>query len=389
MTRNAVKTKSQDEPTDKDLEAVFQHMKRERNYGIDLLRMLFMFFVISTHALGAGGVLHSLTPYTLGYELAWIMELIGISCVNVYAMISGYFGYGSKTKYSSVVSLWLMVVYYTVLITAIFAIINPGTVGIRDFIDAVLPISAGHYWYFSAYVFLFLFTPLINSAIERLSQGELKLILISFFVFFCVLQCITGQEPSLSSGGYSCIWLMVMYIFGGYLAKYEVLKKFTGKGAVTGLVISVFVGLGMENLLEFLGTSEMFSPINGYASLYQGELIYHYCPFMIAISFFMFVSFSKIKVANWLQRVMKVFVPAAFSVYIIHGDPRMWDILIQDKFFWTLKYPAVIMILLVIAQSFGIYFACLVVDQARLWIFAKLKVKDRLSALEERIRAKV
>ena len=73
--------------------------KRERNYGIDLLRIVSMLMVVVLHVLGQGGVLKTSTPLSIGYSVAWILEIAAYCAVNCYALISGYVGVNSKFKY--------------------------------------------------------------------------------------------------------------------------------------------------------------------------------------------------------------------------------------------------------------------------------------------------
>ena len=75
----------------------------ERNYGIDLLRIVSMMMVVLLHVLGQGGILDGSDPLTVKSETAWLLEIGAYSAVNIYAMISGYVGYGRKYKYSGLV----------------------------------------------------------------------------------------------------------------------------------------------------------------------------------------------------------------------------------------------------------------------------------------------
>ena len=49
-------------------------VKRERNYGIDLLRIVSMLMVVILHVLGQGGVLKSSEPLSVGYSVAWLLD---------------------------------------------------------------------------------------------------------------------------------------------------------------------------------------------------------------------------------------------------------------------------------------------------------------------------
>ena len=86
-----------------------------RNYGVDLLRILSMFFVIILHCLGKGGVLDAAKQGTAQYSSAWFLEAVAYCAVNIFGMISGYVGYSDmpkKTKYSNWILMWRLLTQY-------------------------------------------------------------------------------------------------------------------------------------------------------------------------------------------------------------------------------------------------------------------------------------
>ena len=103
--------------------------KTTRNQGIDLLRNLSMFMVVMLHVLGLGGLLSATQGQGLKYELLKVIHIGSMCAVNCYGLISGYVGYGSKWKISSIVTLWLQVFLYSVGIGLLFYILKPGSVG--------------------------------------------------------------------------------------------------------------------------------------------------------------------------------------------------------------------------------------------------------------------
>ena len=54
-----------------------------RNYGVDFLRILSMFFVIILHCLGKGGVLDAAQPGTVQYASAWFLETFAYCTVDI------------------------------------------------------------------------------------------------------------------------------------------------------------------------------------------------------------------------------------------------------------------------------------------------------------------
>ena len=66
--------------------------------------------------------------------------------------------------------LWLQVAFYTVLITALFLVISPESVGFKDIITAFLPVTRYTYWYFTTYFGLFILMPILNAGINALTE---------------------------------------------------------------------------------------------------------------------------------------------------------------------------------------------------------------------------
>ena len=83
--------------------------RKQRNYGIDLLRMIAMLMVVILHILGKGGVLQAAPPLSIRYETAWLLETAAYCAVDCYALISGYVGFGTRCRYADLAALWLRV----------------------------------------------------------------------------------------------------------------------------------------------------------------------------------------------------------------------------------------------------------------------------------------
>ena len=88
--------------------------KKERNYGIDLLRIVSMIMVVLLHVLGAGGLLEA--TFGINNKIVWLLEVFAFCAVNCYALISGYVGVNSKFKLSNILILWLQVFIYNFII---------------------------------------------------------------------------------------------------------------------------------------------------------------------------------------------------------------------------------------------------------------------------------
>ena len=147
-------------------------MIRERNYGIDLLRIVATFMIIILHILGVGGVIYNAKIFTPVYITAWLLEFGAYCAVNCYALISGYVGIYSKFRISNILLLWMQVVFTTLIITVVFYFLG-ADVTITDIKEACTPVTSQLYWYFTAYVALYLLSPFLNQlVISQLSVAR-------------------------------------------------------------------------------------------------------------------------------------------------------------------------------------------------------------------------
>ena len=195
--------------------------KHEKNYGIEWLRILSMYMVAVLHTLGQGGILGSFKQGDLSFSIAWFLETAAFGAVDCFALISGYVGYHSHFRYKKGLRLWFQTFFYTLGITIVFAIFMPEAVTNDQWIAAFFPIMKKQYWYMTAYAGLFILIPILNRAIVNLSGRELLKICIAIFLVFSLIPTLLNETVFGLGGGYSAIWLLLLYICGGFWGKYH------------------------------------------------------------------------------------------------------------------------------------------------------------------------
>jgi len=79
--------------------------KNSRNLGIDLLRILAMFFVIIWHLIGQGGLLEHAEPASAKYWVLSAVQILTICCVNLYGLTTSYLICDKSFRLSRVVKL--------------------------------------------------------------------------------------------------------------------------------------------------------------------------------------------------------------------------------------------------------------------------------------------
>jgi surface polysaccharide O-acyltransferase-like enzyme len=343
--------------------------------------MLAMFMVAVLHILGQGGVLYNAEKMSLQYEIAYFLETGAYCAVNCYALISGYVGVDSKFKFSNIVVLWLRVVFYTIIITVIFSIYIPTTVTWRTWLYALCPVMFSQYWYFTAYFGMFLFIPILNVAIDKLSKEQMQIVVISLIVVFSVLRTVFCEDAFKTDNGYTAWWLMILYIIGGYIKRYGFMNKYSKKMLFIGYFALICLTWLFRLIVEYeeLGMLEDF----------KGSLLTYTSPTILFSGICLLLVFKEIRVTDFWKNVIKKLSTLTFSVYIIHAHPLIWNNFMAGRFIKYAHMKWYMEIIAVLGTALGIYLVCLAVDMVREYIFKVCKVKYHVESVEKRISAKV
>ena len=83
----------------------------------------------------------------------WWLETVALCAVDCFALISGYVGSTAKFRWSRVGNLWLGIVFYTLLLTALFAVWMPEVVSRRTWFGAIFPITSNQYWFMTCLLY--------------------------------------------------------------------------------------------------------------------------------------------------------------------------------------------------------------------------------------------
>lgn len=295
----------------------------KRNYGIDALRLAVMLFVAALHIIGIGGVITGselLSPQFLTAQLLRIAMLCAVDC---YALISGFVGWSKKPRLSSVAMLWVRAVIYCIIITAFFS--RSYVLDYKTLLNAVLPVTTSQYWYLTAYVGLFVLMPLLDLAVQNMPKRELTLSLSGILILFCILPISPLTDAFYLHDGYSVLWLAVMYLLGGYLGKYDVLSRLSGK--VWGLIYvgAVLFAWAPRMIVLWL------KPI--YWSMAYGNILIEYTsPTIVLAAVSLLALFSRMELPAAAQKAVTKLSPHAFGVYLLHAHPLMFRYVLEDRF---------------------------------------------------------
>ena len=347
-----------------------------RNPGVDFIRIASMYAIIIHHILIHGGVMSKYSKYK---ELI----LMNISCfwhVSSYALISGYIGYKSN-KYSNLLYLSLWAIFYSSLIPYYYNKYKPQLYTPKLTYKNFFPVIFDAYWYFTKYFGMYLFLPVINKGIERLTKYELRMVFISLIFFFVIMKDYMNpkSDPFTMNRGYSVVWLLICYLIGAYFGKfkhdYHGIKKFIHYfvyiivfyySAILCYKIpnkSIMYGYGYYKikLMTFL-KSIFVMRISSVPMIFQS----------ICVLLF----FTQIKYNQYLGKIITFIGPLTFGVYLIHENPIIRNFVIKnlfkkDPYNLTLR----IVIKLVLLRGLKVFGVCALIDYLRHISFTVLRIR--------------
>lgn len=371
--------------------------KPPRMANLELLRCIAMMMVIVLHFLGKGGLLVDLTGESLGATgtIAWLLESFAIVAVNVYMLISGYFLCTSTFKLSRLLQLLLQIWFYSVifgLLGALTGVLAEVSFDIHYLLTLMFPVAMEHYWFMTAYVFLYLLIPFIGPVVQKMSRQQMQYAIGLLLIAFCVMKSVLPVRLETDKMGYDCLWYLCVFLTAAYVRRFgiPVLEK-KWRGILLYLVGSllVFAGtLGLRQLYLHTGSLERMLKV---CMEYN-----HILPFAAAVG--LFVAFTRLKTGNKISGVINAIAPYTLGVYLLHeniGLRYSWQ-----KWLGTARVNSVGSLLLWTAVAVVCVFACgVLADVIRKIlfgvahrVFGKIgmyrKLIDKIYAVDEAFREK-
>ncbi len=292
---------------------------KKRMANLELLRCVAMMMVVVLHYLGKGGLLPELTGQSshMAGTVAWLLEAFCIVAVNVYMFISGYFLCTSNFKLSRLLSLWLQLEMYSILfgvLGAVTGVVAETTVDTHYFLTLLFPVTMGHYWFMTAYIFLYLLLPFVGTAVKRLTKGQMQAAIAMLLLVFCVAKSVLPFRLEMDAKGYDYLWYLCVFLVAAYVRRFGIpfLEK-KGRGILLYIIGCLLNFGGTMILKEFYLRTGSLGRMVGMCMEYN-----HIFPFLAALG--LFVGFSGLRVNEKIARVTEKIAPCTLGVYLLHEN---------------------------------------------------------------------
>lgn len=198
---------------------------KKRQSSFELLRIIAMCMIITMHYMNKGMELPKLSvEYTLGNSIYHLIYSFCLGAVNVYVLISGYFLCDSRWEPKKLIKLWIQILSYSILIALVasacgYIEITHMNLGILQ--QVFLPIEYEHYWFATAYMMMYILVPVLVSAVNNLSQNQLKVVILVILVVFSGLKSVNPYLIPWDRYGCDALWFMCLFLVAGYIKRYR------------------------------------------------------------------------------------------------------------------------------------------------------------------------
>jgi len=371
-------------------------LQREKNYGVELLRILAIVLVLLLHVLGVGGVYTNAgssvatSKYTANYVISWTLETAAYGAVNLFALISGFVGLYSSFKLKRWMRLWALVVFWGVFTFVLFDKCVVVFQGFNDLLIKMVPalgptveryiptaenykevvftVGTKRFWYFNMYTLLFILMPLLNAGLRRMEKKQLALTSFALFFAASVYKTAFNRDLFVLSNGYSVIWLLILYVVGATAKKYyddgfRPNKLFCTLGYFGCVVVSA----GFKFLFEWLFYKH--PDVEKYKE-YKDVLISYTGPFIVVGSVLLLFVFVQLKVRSKVgQRITLTFSAASFGIYIIQVADPFWYNYLKLRFYRFAFQPTGKMLLYLFVSLLMVYLLLAVLEIIRIYLF--------------------
>jgi len=333
---------------------------KQRESNIELLRIVAMLMVLVVHAdFAALGVPTEMeahaTPGLTTFRYVW--ETLSVVCVDVFVLISGWFGIRPKAKSFS--KFVFQVLFFSLGVYGVGAALGAVENTPSAWLDMLL-CRHGLYWFIPAYILLYVLSPVLNAFAEHASRRQLATVLICFYLFQTVYGFAFDEEPAFKFG-YSALSFAGLYLLAQWLRRYAADRAESKRL----LWLGVYVLCAL--VLAALGFAAAYFNVDGG----QIHVIAYNNPIVVLESAALLLLFAGLK---FQSKVVNFVSASAFAVFLLHLNPYFYFNHFKPHIIgFAGDYPPTQAFLLIAAYLLAVFALAVLIDQLRILLWRPIE----------------
>lgn len=309
-----------------------------RETEIELLRIVVMILIITTH-LVVWGITKTDNATPLQQNTAELTNAVIRWHVNVFIIITGYFGIKSR---KSLINIIIISLFYTWLLYGLQYALCGDNFSFLPIIKSLFFVTHCRYWFVQSYILLIILAPFINKLIDK---KHIYTLLGSFLFIDCWCGYIHNETIS---NGFGILHFTTMYIIGRSIPLLNINYNRV-------FLIIAFCIISILIIFQSFYFKDLISS-HGYNN-----------PLLVINATIVFLLFKKIIIKN---NFINTIAASSFAVYLIHDSEfaHYWLLRIMTTTNSYILNPISYLFALIIL-SVLIYFICAISDKVLSYIY--------------------
>lgn len=325
-----------------------------------------MFLVLIVHAdyfsLGAP-TMDEISSAPLSSTMRCFFESCSIACVNIFVLISGWFGIHPSLKGFG--NFMFQCIYFLFGIYAGLLLLDLAPLSFKGVASCFLFLDWN--WFIKAYICLYIISPILNAFCQPEYKLQMKMVLIAYFIFQSFYGWLTHGAKFIEEG-YSPLSFIALYVLARYCRMFApTLMRKNKRFDLIVVIILILAITASEMCRRFWGL-----PIS---------IIAYTNPLVIGLGLYMVILFSKLKfqnrLINWIAR-------SSFAVFLLHTNYHICLPYFKNHINYSYSSFSGITCLVVISSYLiTVFVIAVLLDQPRIYIYNKL-IKDKLTIIDDK-----
>ena len=286
---------------------------KQRLSNIELLRIISIFLILVFHAnyrTFSPPTFLELREEPIVYGLQIFTEQLSVICVNIFIIISGWFGIHFSMK-----KLWQFIyqcLFFSFSIYFVLIIFGLKSFNTSEAIKTIFYLTP-YNWFVKSYIILMILSPALNLLVEKYEKTKYLIIILFIIQTF---YGINGYAADFNNG-YSAISFISIYLTARYLKTRPI--KLMRKGSMFNL----FIYIGIVLLCTILPMILCFANKNNLYTAIININISYINPLVIIEAFALFFCFNNIKIKP--SKIINRIAASSYAVYLFHAHTSFFD----------------------------------------------------------------
>lgn len=341
-------------------------VNKKRVSKFEFLRMIAMYMIVLHHSIIHGALdisSNQLKMHPINASILSILESGGKIGVFLFVLITGYFMINFRITLKKIVKLWLPIFFWSVTLYLIMGKFAGYAFTVKGLIKSIFPIIFAQYWFMTAYFFMYLLIPFLNIIVKNIVSKKKIIYAITLGIFLIIA---STQIFFDGNAGSMLINFCIVYCWGGLIRIYHSKIKRNLNVRLMGIfVLSELIGVELP-LIGFLLSGKVQLLRISSEFVYEPSTIFIV---LIAITFFIYVSFWKDNYYPWINKI----AATTFGIYLISDNNNvreyLWNNLLHMHTIINKNYA----VIYVIVASLVVFIVCSLLETLRKKLFSKFE----------------